>query len=62
MLVWVVIIANALWVVDSLWLLVSGWVSPTALGVAFVLAQAAAVAVLTELEYIALRRASLAAA
>jgi len=36
---------NTLWVVDSVLLLASGWVSPTGLGVAFVLAQAAAVGV-----------------
>lgn len=57
-----VIAANALWVVESLWLLASGWLAPTALGIAFVLAQAAAVALLAELEYLGLRRASLAAA
>lgn len=61
-LVWAVIVANALWVVDSLALLASGWVMPTALGTAFVIAQAAAVAVLAELEYLGLRRAALAAA
>jgi hypothetical protein len=42
--VWAVIGINAVWVVDSLLLLLSGWVAPTALGIAFVLAQAAAVA------------------
>lgn len=61
-IIWAVIVANALWVVDSVALLASGWVAPTALGSAFVVAQAAAVAVLAELEYIGLRRTGLAAA
>ncbi len=39
-----VIAINALWTLDSLALLVSGWVAPTALGTAFVLLQAAVVA------------------
>jgi hypothetical protein len=37
-------------------LLVSGWVAPTALGYAFVIAQAAVVAVLAELQIAGLRR------
>lgn len=48
-LVWLVILGNAGWVVGSLAVLVL--TTPTALGVAFVIAQAAAVAVLTVLEY-----------
>lgn len=47
---------NAGWVLASIGLLASGWVQPNALGVAFVLAQAAAVAALTLLELAALRR------
>lgn len=54
--VWAIIVLNALWVVGSILLLVSGAVAPTALGAAFVLAQAAAVAILAELEYVGLRR------
>jgi hypothetical protein len=56
--VWIVIALNALWVVDSVALLFTGWVQPAVLGYAFVLAQAAAVAVLAELEYVGLRRAT----
>ncbi|WP_029032831.1 hypothetical protein [Salinarimonas rosea] len=41
---WAVAILNAVWVADSLLLLASGWVAPTALGVAFVMLQAVAVA------------------
>jgi hypothetical protein len=51
---WAVIAVNAAWVSESVLLVASGWVSPTALGTAFVLAQAAAVAVLTWLEFRAL--------
>jgi hypothetical protein len=56
--VWFVIALNALWVFDSVVLLASGWVTPNVLGYAFVIAQAAVVAVLAELEYTGLRRAA----
>ena len=52
-----VIAVNVLWVLDSIVLLLSGWVQPSALGVGFVLAQAAAVGVLAELQIIGLKRA-----
>ena len=55
---WWVVVANALWVVASVALLLSGAVAPTGLGEAFVLAQAAVVAALAWLEYVALRRAA----
>jgi hypothetical protein len=51
--VWLVIGGNALWVLGSLLVLA---LSPTTLGIVFVIAQAAAVALLAELEYAALRR------
>jgi hypothetical protein len=54
--VWTVIALNALWVAGSALLLVSGVVAPTAFGYAFVIAQAVAVGVLAELQYIGLRR------
>ena len=60
--VWAIIAANAVWVIDSVALLLSGWMAPTALGIAVVLGQAAAVAVFAELEYMGLRRTALAAA
>lgn len=47
---------NLLWVADSIAILVAGWFSPTGLGIGFVLAQAGAVAVITELEVIGLKR------
>ncbi|MGE4248115.1 MAG: hypothetical protein AB7F09_01915 [Parvibaculaceae bacterium] len=59
--VWFIIACNALWTVGSLAVLVSGLVAPNALGYAFVIAQAAAVALLGELQYMALRRKSVAA-
>ncbi|MGH8806595.1 MAG: hypothetical protein ACREX0_01795, partial [Noviherbaspirillum sp.] len=60
--VWAVIIVNALWVIDSIVLLLSGWVTPTTFGQAFVIAQAVAVGVFAELEYFGLRKAVPAAA
>jgi len=54
--VWAVIVCNALWAVASILLLVGGFVSPTALGTAFIIAQALAIAILAELEYVGLRR------
>ena len=58
-LVFAVVACNALWALDSVLLLVTGWVEPTILGEVFVLGQAAAVAVLAELEFIGLRRSTL---
>lgn len=55
-LVWTVIGAGAVWVVDSVLLLASGWVAPTPLGTAFILAQALAVAALATAEWAGLRR------
>lgn len=55
--VWVVITVNAIWVIDSLVLLVSGWVQPTPLGTAFVLAQAIVVAAFAELQFMGSRKA-----
>ena len=51
-----VVAANALWVVASVALLMSGQVSPTAIGIAFVLIQAVAVAALADVQFLALRR------
>ena len=54
--IWAVLAINAIWVIDSLSLLVLGWVEPTLLGKVFVIGQAVAVAVLAELEFFGLRR------
>ena len=51
-----IIAINALWVVASFGLLVSGVVSPNLLGIAFVSAQAIAVALFAELQSVGLRR------
>jgi len=53
-LVRAVVVGNILWVLASVLLLVSGLVTPTAIGTLFVLAQAAAVVVFAALEYRAL--------
>lgn len=53
-----IIAINVLWVVASFGLLVSGVVAPNALGIAFVVAQALAVAVFAELHFIGIRRAT----
>jgi hypothetical protein len=54
--VWVVIVGNALWVAGSVLLLFGGMIAPNAWGYVFIGAQAAAVAVLAELEYFGLRQ------
>ena len=54
--VWAIIGLNAIWVVDSVVLLFTGWVAPNALGYAFVLAQAGFVAVFADLEYVGLKK------
>jgi hypothetical protein len=59
-LVWAVIAGNALWALGSLVLLVDGPVAPNLLGEAFVAVQAIAVGVFAELQYVGLRRSSVA--
>ena len=54
---WAVVAINTLWEVDCLLLLASGWVSPNAYGVAFLLIQAATVGVFAILGALALVRA-----
>lgn len=54
--IYAVIGINILWVADSILVLVAGWFQPSTLGIAFVLAQTAVVAVVTELEVIGLRK------
>jgi hypothetical protein len=53
--VWSVVGVNAVWAADSVLLLLSGWVAPTALGLAFVLAQALVVAGFAVLQAMALQ-------
>src|SRR5262245_23099627 len=54
--VWTVIVLNALWTAASFMILLTGWVAPTELGYAFVIAQALGVAVFAGLERFGLRR------
>lgn len=61
-LVLVIIIGNALWTLGSIGLLFSGAVTPNLLGQIFVAAQAIAVGVFAELQYIGLRRSAAAQA
>jgi len=56
--VWAVIAINAVWAIDSVVLLFTGWVQPSLLGYAFVIGQAAFVAVMAELQFIGLRKAT----
>ncbi|MBJ6761402.1 hypothetical protein JGU66_11555 [Myxococcaceae bacterium JPH2] len=56
-LAWLLIGCNAMWVVDSLLLPLSGWVQATALGTVFVVGQGLVVAVFVGLEVAGLRRA-----
>lgn len=59
--VWAVIVINALWALDSVILLLSGWVAPTIFGASFVIFQALVVALFAEIQYVCLRRPSHAA-
>jgi hypothetical protein len=56
--VWAVVAINGAWAAASLLLLVSPWVAPTALGYAFVIAQALVVVGFGELQVIGLRGAA----
>lgn len=49
---------NLLWIVDSLLVAFAGWFAPSTLGLGFVLAQAAAVAAVTECEFVGLKRSA----
>ena len=55
-----IIAANFAWVAASILLLLVGGVDPTALGIAFVIFQAAVVGALGELQYMGLRRTNIA--
>jgi hypothetical protein len=51
-----IVASNLAWVAASAWLLMGGLVSPTMLGTSFVIAQAVAVAVFADLQWMSLRR------
>ncbi len=57
-----VIAVNALWVIESVVLLVSDWIAPNVLGSIFIAVQAVAVGVFAELQYIGLCKERLVAA
>ncbi len=54
--VWSIVAGNAAWALGSLALLVSGYVAPTLLGYAFVIAQALVVGAFAELQYVGLTK------
>ena len=56
------IVGNALWVLASIALLASGWLSPSGLGTAFIVGQAVVVGIFAELQLIGLRRSTAAEA
>jgi hypothetical protein len=58
--VWLIVLGNLGWVAASVALLVMDWIAPNALGVAFIGAQAAFVALMAWLEHGGLRGAQLA--
>jgi CHASE2 domain-containing sensor protein len=58
-LVIVVIVLNALWAVDSVFMLLTRWVETTPIGEFFVIGLAVIVATIAELELIGLRRSTL---
>lgn len=55
-MIWAIILANMVWAIESILLLVGGWVSPTTLGTAFIIAQALVVAGFAEAQWIGLRK------
>lgn len=55
-MVWGVILGNAAWTIASLAVLTTPWLAPSTLGVAFIVAQAAAVGIFAELQYLGLRK------
>ena len=57
--IFVLVVCNALWAVDSVLVLLLGWIEPTVLGEVFVVGQAVIVGVLAELQFIGLRRSTL---
>ena len=59
--VWALVALNVVWAVESVMLLALRWAEPTGLGLGLVLAQAAAVLLVADLYYLALRRSRAAA-
>ena len=57
-MIWMIIIANTIWAVESIVLLVGGWVSLTMLGASFIVAQALVVAGFAEAQWLGLRKSN----
>ena len=55
---WAIVALNLVWAVASLVLLVSGWVDPSGIGMAFVVAQALIVVGFADIQYLGLRRSN----
>ncbi|WP_116947456.1 hypothetical protein [Jiangella endophytica] len=53
----VLLVLNAVWVLDSVVVVAAGWFDPTTAGTVWILLQAGLVAVFTVLEYVGLKRA-----
>jgi len=53
-----VIAANILWAIDSVLLLFTGWVEPSAFGYAFIIFQAVVVVVFAEIQFVGLKQAT----
>lgn len=54
--VWSLIIINTIWAVDSIVVLLAGWITPTALGIGYVVLQALIVFGFAVLQYAGLRQ------
>lgn len=54
--VWALVAFNVAWAIESIAMMVLGWVQPTPLGMAFVAVQAVAALVVGDLQYVVLRR------
>jgi hypothetical protein len=57
-MIWMIIIANTIWAVESIFLLVGGWISPSMLGTSLVVAQALVVAGFAEAQWLGLRKSN----
>jgi hypothetical protein len=55
-LAWLIVAGNAVWTLASFALLLANWLSPNLFGEIFIAAQAVAVGVLAELQYVGTRR------
>lgn len=58
LLVWIVVLGNALWAIASIALIAGGLIAPNALGYAALILQAIAVGVFAELQFFGLRRSA----